>query len=333
MRGIIYIFYFIICVRYSPLSSQDLVYSQHYASPLTTNPAMTGVFNGSARLFANYRSQWNNIQTNTFLYQTPSASAEFSVPDKNIAVGFILLNDQTNNKIFNTLEGGMSFGYKIRLNFFEISLGIQGWYRQVYFDQSKIRSSIISVEPSLLDSYSNLDLNTGAVATYVFPSEKSSLFYGAAVHHILAPRDQVVNNTVSAYALPMRFTFHTGGSFSIRVEFRIIPGLLASYQSKSTQINFGTSVGFHFMWDEKDRPSGTLFVGSWFRTNETKIQAFIPQAGIEYNNFRIGLSYDYVVNGLSNGSGGRPNTFELSLGYIFKTDKSTDFQCIYSPYF
>lgn len=312
---------------------QDLVYSQYYASPLTTNPALTGVFNGSTRLTANYRSQWNNINTNTSLYNTPSASADVSVPDKNLAIGLVLVNDQTNNKIFNTLEAGISFGYKLRLNLFEISMGLQGWYKQVYFDPSKVRSSIIAIEPNLLNNYSNLDLNMGALLTYMYPNEKSSVFYGVSIHNIMSPRDQVANNSINHYTLPLRYMFHTGGSFSINDEYRIIPGLLVTYQNKSTQLNLGTSVGFHFDWDDKDKPISTLYVGTWFRLNDTKFQSFIPKAGIDYKNFRIGLSYDFILNSLSNTNLGRPNTFEFSLGYIFKTDKSSDYQCIYSPYF
>ncbi len=294
---------------------------------------MTGLFNGQIRLGTNYRSQWSNIQTNSYLYHTPSASADFSIPDKNLAIGLIILNDQTNNKIFNTLEGGISVGYKLRFKLFEVSMGLQGWYKQVYFDPSKIRSSIFAVESSLLVNYNNLDVNTGILATYMFPNEKSSVFYGIAVHHILAPRDQVVNNTASEYSLPMRYSFHTGGSLSINNEFRIIYGLLASYQAKSTQINAGTSLGLHFQWDEHNRPSGTFLLGLWLRSNESKLQAFIPKVGLEYNNFRLGLSYDYIINGMINSTGSRPNTFEFSLGYIFKTDRSSDYQCIYSPYF
>jgi hypothetical protein len=127
--------------------------------------------------------------------------------------------------------------------------------------------------------------------------------------------------------------FHTGGSFSIKDEYRIMPGFFATYQSKSTQFNLGTSVGFHFLWDDYDRPSGTVFTGIWFRLNEFAMSAFIPQVGLEYNNFKIGFSYDYVTNSMSSGVTGRPNTLELSLSYIFNRNRSTDYSCLYSPYF
>jgi type IX secretion system PorP/SprF family membrane protein len=312
---------------------QSLVYSQYYASPLTSNPGLTGVFKGTTRLCANYRSQWNNINSNSALYNTPSLSVDVSIPEKNLAFGFVFVNDQTNDKIFNTLEAGASVGYKLRFNLFEISMGIQGWYKQIYFDPTKVESSILAVEPNLLDNYTNLDLNTGLVATYMFPNEKSSIFYGAAVSHLLAPRDQVVNNTLSRAKLAMRYMFHTGGSFSIKDEYRIMPGFFATYQSKSTQFNLGTSVGFHFLWDDYDRPSGTVFTGLWFRLNEFAMSAFIPQVGLEYNNFKIGFSYDYVTNSMSSGVTGRPNTLELSLSYIFNRNRSTDYSCLYSPYF
>jgi type IX secretion system PorP/SprF family membrane protein len=332
MRKVITIIVLFFCYQDQCLG-QDLVFSQYYASPLTSNPAMTGLFNGQTRISTNYRSQWNNIQTNTYLYQTPSASVDVRIPEKNLSIGIVFVNDQTNNKIFNTLEGGISFGYKLKFNLFEISLGIQGWYKQVYFDQSKVRSSILATEPNLLEQYINLSLNSGLVLTYMFPDEKSSIFYGGSVQNLLEPRDQFVNNIAGNYNLPMRFIFHTGGSFSIKDEYRIIPGLLATYQAKSTQINLGTSVGFHFQWDEKNQPTSTLFCGAWVRFNETKAQAFIPKVGLEYNNFRLGISYDYIINGLASGNTGRPNTLEFSLGYIFKSEKSEDYQCFYSPYF
>ena len=43
------------------LVAQDPHFSQFYASPLTLNPALTGKFDGTFRLAANYRNQWPGI--------------------------------------------------------------------------------------------------------------------------------------------------------------------------------------------------------------------------------------------------------------------------------
>lgn len=47
-----------------------------FASPLTLNPAMTGLFDGTFRVAGNYRNQWPTIN-NAFL--TKTASVDFGV--------------------------------------------------------------------------------------------------------------------------------------------------------------------------------------------------------------------------------------------------------------
>lgn len=43
------------------VKGQDIHFSQFYASPLTLNPANTGLFNGNIRGVLNYRNQWNSF--------------------------------------------------------------------------------------------------------------------------------------------------------------------------------------------------------------------------------------------------------------------------------
>ena len=40
------------------LRGQDIHFSQFYMSPLTLNPALTGVMNCNTRIVGNYRNQW-----------------------------------------------------------------------------------------------------------------------------------------------------------------------------------------------------------------------------------------------------------------------------------
>ncbi len=55
--------------------AQDIHYSQFYASPLTLNPALTGVNECNYRIGAMYRNQWKSVTTP---YQTPSISFEIN---------------------------------------------------------------------------------------------------------------------------------------------------------------------------------------------------------------------------------------------------------------
>ena len=55
--------FFIILFLFSPLVSkgQDAIFSQFYHNPLTTNSALTGVFDGKYRFGSTLRSQWYNV--------------------------------------------------------------------------------------------------------------------------------------------------------------------------------------------------------------------------------------------------------------------------------
>ncbi|MCD6064717.1 MAG: hypothetical protein K0R82_2628, partial [Flavipsychrobacter sp.] len=52
--------------------AQDPHYTQYFASPLTLNPALTGLTQCDYRLAANYRNQWASVSTNPYITGTAS---------------------------------------------------------------------------------------------------------------------------------------------------------------------------------------------------------------------------------------------------------------------
>src|ERR1043165_1449272 len=48
------------------LQAQDIHHTQYFASPLTLNPALTGLVRGDLRLSANYRSQWYSVSSHPY---------------------------------------------------------------------------------------------------------------------------------------------------------------------------------------------------------------------------------------------------------------------------
>jgi type IX secretion system PorP/SprF family membrane protein len=310
---------------------QDLHFSQFYASPLTTNPALTGNFNGVARLSSSYRIQWDNVNTNTYMYQTPSASLDINLRDQNIALGLVAINDQTNNKTFNTLEAGLSFAYKIKMQNFLISFGLQGWYSQTYLNLNKISNTVLQSESNLNNSIKKFDANAGIFSSYKF-SNKNTIYCGSSIFHLLSPKDYYTLGT-QKLSLPLKAIFHCGGEFNLSERVQLIPGLLAGYQAQSTQFNIGSTLAYNLR-PEDEHHTAKVFAGLWTRFNETKLHAFIPKFGVEFERIRATISYDYVMNGLLTSTNQRPNTFEFSLNYILPyTPRSTDFGCAEFPYY
>ena len=316
------------------IQSQDYHFSQFYASPLTLNPALTGKFNGSMRLSSIYRVQWSHVNTTSFLYQTPSFSADFNLFKNKIGIGVVLLNDQTNNKIFNTLEGGLSASYKIATEKFGISFGLQGWYSQNYFDYNKVNPSFRQTEPTAADVLRRFDFHAGIFSDYRL--ENNSVLYGGfSAYHLVSPKDKFSAAGNLTANVPMKYTVQLGGDMVVNDKVNIIPGLMYARQASTSQINTGATLAYHLKKEEAHNV--ILYIGLWSRWNGIQTQALIPKLGFEMKNIRITAAYDMVVNSLENEVGtannARPNTFELSLNYIFKnTERSLDYDCfLFNP--
>lgn len=334
MKRKLYSLFILMSGYYWHLAAQDFHFSQFYASPMSLNPALTGKFNGDMRLGGIYRVQWSHVNTSSFLYQTPSFSADFNLFRRKLGLGLILLNDQTNNKTFNTLEGGLSASYKIITEKFGISFGLQGWYSQNYFDYNKVSHSFRQTEPTASDLLRRFDFNAGIFTDYKL--ENGNVIYGGiAAYHLLRPTDRFSAATIQNATLPMKITAQLGADMIINDKLNIIPGLMYARQSSASQINTGATLAYYLRREEDN--DMILYAGLWSRWNEFKSQAIIPKIGYEIKKIRITAAYDMVTNSLgsevSAANSARPNTFEVSIIYIFKsTERSVDYDCfLFNP--
>ena len=88
---LIFVILFSSCVAIS----QDVVFTNFNASPLSLNPAMTGVFDGSLRIMANHRNQWENI-INDGSYNSYSLSVDKKIKaneNSYFGLGFLGITD------------------------------------------------------------------------------------------------------------------------------------------------------------------------------------------------------------------------------------------------
>jgi hypothetical protein len=108
-----------------------------------------------------------------------------------------------------------------------------------------------------------------------------------------------------------------------------------AYQAKASQINTGATIAYSLR--KEDDNQIVLYAGLWSRWNGIQTQALIPKIGFEIKKIRITAAYDMVTNSLGGevnaANSARPNTFELSLNYIFKNkERSLDYDCfLFNP--
>src|SRR5690625_5057519 len=126
------------------IRAQDPHFTQFFASPLTLNPAFTGLFSGDIRVAAIYRSQWSHI---ALPYVTGTVSVDANILKNYIpyqdswGVGGIALYDREAGGGLKTTYGGLSTAYHKGLDpegAQSLTVGLQLAYVQKRLDPTKL---------------------------------------------------------------------------------------------------------------------------------------------------------------------------------------------------
>ncbi len=307
-------------------SSQDIHFSQFYASPLTLNPALTGRMNGDYRLAAIYRSQYKSVTSDPSFapYSTPAGS--FDIPfifgkkrNNAVGAGVMLVNDITNNKRLNTLHALVSVSYIKALDKkfnHQLSIGVQGGIQQMSVKSGELLfgSQMGAVPEDDKAFNSNFSKTIPDVNTGIFYSGKLvkmlTLFTGFSIFHIGEPNQSLVSGYESK--LPMRYVVHGGLDWAITERVSLLPGVIFMSQAEAREVNFGTNIGLEL--SEKPGKEFTLYAGIWHRWDD----AVIPMMAIELmKRFRVGFSYDVSTSTIKDATGNKGG-YEISLIYVGK---------------
>ncbi|MBV6441633.1 MAG: hypothetical protein EPGJADBJ_03319 [Saprospiraceae bacterium] len=293
-------------------AAQDPIFSQFYAMPLQVNPG----FAGSAiapRIGAAYRNQWSGFNN---AYRTYAVFYEQSLERLNSGIGFNLEGDNAGDGIYKTTRFSAVYAYRLKVtDHLALKLGVEAgayqtnlnWEKLIFPDQidpiGGIGNGSGEVPPDLATK-TQLDISSGLLIL----SDK--FYFGAALKHLNTPNDGIllVNDNLSR-GLPLRYTFHGGTELvvkkgnKVRQPSFISPNFLFVSQGPYQQLNIGAYAGL-----------GAIIAGAWYRHTFRNADAVILMAGFREGIFKIGLSYDVTVSGLSARSGG---TYELTLGILF----------------
>jgi type IX secretion system PorP/SprF family membrane protein len=300
---------------------QDPHFTQFFSSPLTLNPAYTGLFNGDLRLAANYRNQWPQIASP---FVTGTVSADFGIlknvinPNDVFGVGVLALYDQSAGGALKTTYAALSTAYHKSLDvdgMQTLGLGVQVAYVQDRLDFTKLlfedqlTSQGFDIGRASGENFTNsgvsyLDYNVGLLYNASI-GENSNFYIGGSFYHITHPTKSFLGGTSS---LSSRYTLHSGGSFEINKTTSIYASGLYMQQAGASEKDIGAAVGF--LLNGLPESPTTFYIGSWYRFGD----AVNPYVGLEFNNLQIGISYDVNVSTLRPASLGQGG-IEISLIY------------------
>lgn len=298
------------------VSSQDIHYSQFYNSPLNLNPANTGMFDGTYRFAANQRTQWRSV---TVPFSTFSISADAFQPKewKNISLGVLMNHDIEGDSRFRTFDFNFTGAYFInpggdstqRLNF-GMLMGVTNKhidYSQLYFDNQydgfMYNPSLGTGENFLRESRTYMNMQFGA-AYYKTLGKRKFILGGISLANILKPRQSYFD--VRTIQLDRRFNLHASANFPINDKIEIQPNIMGQFQGTYQEIILGSNLRY-ILLNEKGIYRAVL-AGLYYRGKD----AVYLKAGLEYDDWIAGISYDFNVSDLHPASNYR-GALEFSL--------------------
>ena len=328
-----------IALSFGKLFSQDRQFTQFYASPLSLNPALTGMFDGKYRVGTIYRDQWRGLLDQPF--QSFSFGADLrlepfrpNVSKDRIGMGLLFSRDIINTLDFSTTQIAMSGAYHKALDngatqFLSLGVQIGLNQRNVNYENLSFQDQWNGVDGYSFPSREKLpennfgysDMSVGLNYS-VNPAPKTAFFAGLAIHHFNQPNVSFFKgDEIPAIGLFPRYSVHVAAQLPINREHTIIlsPRLNASSQGPHLTANVGTN--FRITIDKTYNTA--LHIGSWVRpvknADDFSLDAIVLLAGFEFNNILVGASYDLNLPNLKNYRS-LQNVFEISIIYLGEYD-------------
>ena len=319
--------------------AQDPHFTQYFASPMTLNPALTGLTQCDLRLAANYRQQWASVSSNpyttgTISYDMSTLKGKLNNGDA-VGVGLLALYDKSGLGSLQNITVGLSlayhkaFGAEKRHN---LSLGVQGAMVQKNIDFNKLQFEDqydvgTGTAPYMTgENFGNADITYPDFNAGIMYSgrvaEHATAYVGFSYYHLTQPVETFLNGTNQIHS---RYTGYLGGAFDMNENTVLYASALYQSQAKATEVLLGAAVGFILNpgHDEEFQKNTIFYLGAWYRYGD----AFAPYIAFEWSKMQLGISYDVNVSSFSPATKGQ-GAYELSLifnGCINKREKGPNY--------
>jgi type IX secretion system PorP/SprF family membrane protein len=300
------------------LVSQDVQFSQYYTAKFNIASSFAGATDGG-RLTLISRDQWPLLK-NAFL--TYGFALDHSVSQLNGGLGVYAMQDYSNGGGYVVTNVGIQYSYALELNpvwQFRPGLQINGINKKI--DLNKL---IFGSQLSFDETHASYPINIESGNITNIESAVSVLFYsdaswfGMNVDHMPLTRNSFSGENA---VIPVKFvTF--GGMLLKTIQGRLLHdkdfiylSYLFKYQNNFRQLDIGA------YWARNSLEMGIWYRGlPFFKNNYGKFNnsALIFKAGMVFENYVIGYSFDYSLQRINSLTGG---AHELSLVYLFDQEK------------
>ncbi len=298
------------------LHAQDIHFSQFYFAPQVINPANTGNFDGNWRVINNTRRQWGAISPYTTF--SLGFDKQFSIKTERLGWGVLVMSDLSNSSNLVVNKIYLSGSYKKLFSGHNIALGLQAGIVNKYFDMNNLTfgdqfdetsgtysSNIGTQETNFRESFTYPDINIGLKWDTEIGIAKP--YAGASFFHINSPKESFFEEDNK---LPMLMLAHLGSNIDVTEKIYVTPNYMYMSMNGTQNMLFGSNVTYKL---SDDMLENSVFMGLYAR-NVRDFSSMIILVGMNYQHWRVGLSYDLNTSELKT-SNANPGGFEISILY------------------
>ena len=287
------------------VQAQDIHFSQYYNSPLTTNPALTGIFRGDIRIYGVLRSQWDEASTS---YRTVHLAGDGKLFNPKNTKGFFsvggqIFRDQAgqSNLSMTSLAGNGSYTRALdRENF--VSFGLHIAVAQRHFNTQNLtwnNQVVGDAHNPDLPSGENFDKTSKVFADFGAGinwhgkklKRRSTMDIGAAFYHLGTPRQNFYDG--DAAKLPMRISLYILPTVQVADKIDLVFNANAQLQDTYTELLGGGALRYYL--NTRKTKEVALQLGGAFRFNAIG-DALVIAAEVHHHFMRVGFSYDINVS-------------------------------------
>ncbi len=318
--------------------SQDRLFSQFYASPMTLNPALTGAFEGRYRVSAIYRDQWRGVMENPYATFSSALDLRWKMgknaakTQDHAAIGLLFYNDKAGAVDFSTTQISVSGAFHKALDARGtqfLSLGIQAGIAQrnvnygdlTFEDQFNGTTGYSDQTNEDLpeNNYSFADYSVGLNYVYAPKYSRFKVFAGAAMHHFASPsvsfyRHSDPESDYPDNELDRRYSMQLSAIVPVSQGLQFLPRAIFDSQGSHAKLD----AGGNFRISASQQRNLAVHLGAYVRPvtdydDTYRLDALIGLVGFEFSNVLVGLSYDLNLGDSANFS---RRTFEISVAYL-----------------
>lgn len=283
-------------------TAQDIHFSQFFNAPLASGPGTIGTFDGNYRFNGIFRQQWRAVTVpyRTFALGGDAANA---AGVQGLGLGAWLFNDKAGDSRMqqthlsigaswterfgsereHALTGGLQLGFT-SLSIDPAGLTFDNQYNGYYYDPS-----LGSGEQFARSSSTHADVHAGAVYRYQADA-RTRVQVGFGLFNLTTPGISFLSGPSTD--LDMRTSSHVMVQFPIAEKLDLLPMVQFMSQGEFQEVDIGTNLRY-IMLDRYGLKRAVLF-GAHYRAAD----AGYLYAGLEYDDWTFGLSYDINTSDL-----------------------------------